>query len=275
MSPDTPDTRIQASALDKHPEAIETERKFLALQPDADALKDFEGKLAGREGIKISHIQQGYVSRDVVKKVRLRLIRDENDHVTGGFITLKGPQQQEGNDPKERLELEIPVPKKQLELYHDLFDELCPDSLRKTRYAYKDPSSGRKFDIDRYNWSEATQKAFDNAPWLADNYRHLVTVDVELPQGDKTPLSDIVYFPKFLRPFLSKDEGGKPVEITRDCKYKSAALAALNTHPTDEYIQQLMDLGKDVAGSDRFDKAMREYTERVIATPSPDLYTGI
>lgn len=275
MNPDIPDTRIQASALQAHPEAIETERKFLALQPDNATLEAFESKLAGRDDIKISHIQQGYVSRDVVKKVRLRLIRDENDNVTGGFITLKGPQQQEGNDPKERLELEIPVPKKQLELYHDLFDELCPDSLRKTRYAYKDPQNGRKFDIDRYNWSEAAQKAFDGTPWLSDNYRHLVTVDVELPQGDKTPLSNIVYFPKFLRPFLSKDGDGKPVEITRDCKYKSAALAALNTRPTDEYIQQLMDLGGDVPGSDRFDKAMREYTERMIATPSPDFYTGI
>lgn len=273
---DTPTTRISA-VLAAHPEAVETERKFLALQPNAETLGDFEGdltKLARKGDVKISHIQQGYVSRDVVKKVRLRLIRNDEGEVTGGYITLKGPQQQEGNDPKERLELEVPVPKKQLELYRDLFDELCPDSLSKTRYAYKDQSTGRKFDIDRYNWSAEAQKAFDGNEWLSSNYRHLVTVDVELQKGDTTPLSGILNFPKFMRHYLSKDEKDRPIEITQDCKYKSAALAVLNTCPTEEFIRELTNLGGD-NGHENLYEAIHRHVEPMISDRSSGFYTGI
>lgn len=241
---ESPTTIITPAAIARdHPEAIETERKFLARQASQEDLRNFERAMRDKEGVKVSHIQQGYVSRDVIKKVRLRIVRDDANTVKAAYLTLKGPPDQENNNPKSRLELEVPIPADKLQLFLDLFPVLCPDSLHKTRYSYehrnKDKGIKRKYDIDQIRWSPEAQAMLDAHPDVAQCYNHLVTVDVELDPADSSPFNHKDYFPKFLRPFLCVDGQDHPIEITRNCLYRSAEIAALNSRPTEEYVAEL------------------------------------
>lgn len=241
---DTPTTTVTAAAAiaQQHPEAIETERKFLARQTSPDDVKQFEQAMRAKTGVEVSHIQQGYVSRDVIKKVRLRIVRDDHDNITAAYITLKGPPEPGEDNPKSRLELEVPIPANKIGLFVDVFPVLCPDSLHKTRYSFKHQKTDRKYDIDQIHWSPQAQAMLNAHPDVAERYQHLVTVDVELNRTDTTPITRKEYFPKFLRPFLSLDGQEHPIEITRNCLYRSAEIAALNSRPTADYVEQLRQL---------------------------------
>lgn len=237
-----------AAIAQQHPEAIETERKFLVRQASPHDVKKFEQAMRAKNGVEVSHIQQGYVSQDVIKKVRLRIVRDDYDNITAAYITLKGPPEQGEDNPKSRLELEVPIPAEKLQLFVDLFPVLCPDSLRKTRYSYEG-KGGRKYDIDQIRWSPEAETMLNANPDLAQHYQHLVTVDVELDRTDTTPITRREYFPRFLRPFLSVDGQGHPIELTRNRLYRSAEIAVLNSRPTAEYVEQLRELIKATENS--------------------------
>ena len=138
--------------------AQEIERKFLVLN---DSYK--------RESFSHSHIQQGYITSERGRTVRIR-IRDEQ-----AFITIKGPSL-DGGLSRYEFEQEIPM-----EDARQLMKLCEPDIIDKTRWLVK--SGSHTFEVDEF---------------FGDN-QGLVMAEVELRAID-----DSVVIP----PFIGKEVTG-------------------------------------------------------------------
>lgn len=138
--------------------AQEIERKFLVLN---DSYK--------RESFSHSHIQQGYITSERGRTVRIR-IRDEQ-----AFITIKGPSL-DGGLSRYEFEQEIPM-----EDARQLMKLCEPGIIDKTRWLVK--SGSHTFEVDEF---------------FGDN-QGLVMAEVEL-----SAIDDSVVIP----PFIGKEVTG-------------------------------------------------------------------
>lgn len=123
---------------------IEIERKFL-VQSDL-----FKG-----DAHKKTRMQQGYLSKDPGRTVRIRIAENQ------AFITIKGPSSADG---KERLEWEKSIP------LHDakaLMDLCLPDPLTKTRYLVN--HQGFLFEVDEFH----------------GKHQGLIVAEIELKNADQ------------------------------------------------------------------------------------------
>lgn len=121
--------------------AIEIERKFLVV---GDAYRE--------AAVRILHIEQGYLSRDPERTVRVR-VRDDK-----GFLTVKGVTD---GATREEYEYEVPVDDARRMLRLAL-----PGVIAKTRYIVD--YAGHRWEIDEFHG--------DRAP--------LVVAEIELESED-------------------------------------------------------------------------------------------
>lgn len=120
---------------------IEIERKYL--------VKDDSYK---QMSVKHSHVSQGYLNRDPMRTVRVRLLDDK------GFLTVKGVTR---HAEREEYEYEIPASDARSML------RICEDGiLTKTRWYV--PYDGFIWDVDEYGGHIAP----------------LVVAEIELPSAD-------------------------------------------------------------------------------------------
>lgn len=138
---------------------MEIERKFLI---------DLK-KLDLNKADNIISIEQGYLSKDIEKTIRVRI---ENNDIA--YMTIKGATQ---DISREEIEFNIPLDKAK-----ELFLLCKDDILRKTRYVFY--FYGKKWEVD----------------FFSGNLNGLILAEVEL----KNPLEEII-IPEFILEEVSYD----------------------------------------------------------------------